>query len=241
VHYQHGVGHYEGMVKRTIGGIERDYLLLGYKGGDKLYVPSDQIDSLRQYVGGETPTLHRLGGADFAKAKSRCAQRGARDRPGTGRAVPEAGQRAGHSFGSDTPWQPRWRTGFPFVETPIKRSPIDDVKVDMERPYPMDRSAVRRRRLRQDRGRDPRGVQGHPGQQAGGRAGPTTLLVTQHGNTFADPLRGYPIRVETLSRFLTNKEAKPVIEGLASWRGRLRHRHPTGSCKRASSSKISGC
>src|SRR5690606_38128698 len=71
VHHQHGVGKYEGMVKRTIGGVERDYLLVAYKGGDKLYVPSDQIDTLRQYVGGEAPTLHRLGGADFAKAKSR--------------------------------------------------------------------------------------------------------------------------------------------------------------------------
>ena len=71
VHQQHGVGQYEGMVKRTIGGTERDYLLLSYKGGDKLYVPSDQIDTLRQYVGGEAPSLHRLGGADFAKAKSR--------------------------------------------------------------------------------------------------------------------------------------------------------------------------
>ena len=68
VHAHHGVGRYEGMVKRTIGGIERDYLLLAYKGGDKLYVPSDQIDALRQYVGGEAPVLHRLGGADFAKA-----------------------------------------------------------------------------------------------------------------------------------------------------------------------------
>ena len=71
VHFHHGVGRYEGMVKRSIGGIERDYLLLAYKGNDKLYVPSDQIDTLRQYVGGEAPTLHRLGGSDFAKAKSR--------------------------------------------------------------------------------------------------------------------------------------------------------------------------
>src|SRR5690606_27086834 len=62
VHHQHGVGQYEGMVKRTIGGVERDYLLLAYKGGDRLYVPSDQIDAVRQYVGGEAPTLHRLGG-----------------------------------------------------------------------------------------------------------------------------------------------------------------------------------
>ena len=71
VHHQHGVGKYEGMVKRDIGGVERDYLLISYKGGDKLYVPSDQIDTLRQYVGGEAPSLHRLGGSDFAKTKSR--------------------------------------------------------------------------------------------------------------------------------------------------------------------------
>ena len=208
VHYQHGVGHYEGMVKRTIGGIERDYLLLGYKGGDKLYVPSDQIDSLRQYVGGETPTLHRLGGADFAKAKSRVRS-----------AVREIAQElvvlyqkrvnvAGHSFGSDTPWQAEMEDGFPFVETPDQRIAIDDVKVDMERPYPNGSSGVRRRRFRQDRGRNPRCVQGDPRQQAGGLApAPTTLLVTQHGNTFADRFSGYPIRLETLSRFLTRKAA----------------------------------
>jgi len=71
VHHQHGVGKYEGMVKRTIGGVERDYLLLSYKGDDKLYIPSDQIDTIRQYVGGEAPKLHRLGGSDFAKTKSR--------------------------------------------------------------------------------------------------------------------------------------------------------------------------
>ena len=71
VHHQHGVGKYEGMVKRAIGGVERDYLLISYKGGDKLYVPSDQIDTLRQYVGGEAPKLHKLGGSDFAKTKSR--------------------------------------------------------------------------------------------------------------------------------------------------------------------------
>ena len=105
VHYQHGVGKYEGMAKRTIGGIERDYLLLSYKGGDKLYVPSDQIDALRQYIGGETPVLHRLGGADFAKAKGKVRS-----------AVREIAQELvllyqqrvnapGHAFGQDTPWQ----------------------------------------------------------------------------------------------------------------------------------------
>ena len=216
VHYQHGVGQYQGMVKRTIGGVERDYLLLAYKGGDKLYVPSDQIDALRQYVGGEAPALHRLGGADFAKAKSRVKS-----------AVREIAQElvvlyqkrvnaTGHAFPVDTPWQHEMEQAFPFVETPDQRKAIDDIKVDMERPFPMDRLvcgdvgfgktevAIRAAfKAIQD------------GKQVAVLA-PTTLLATQHGNTFADRFAGYPIRVEVLSRFLTNKEAKKVIEGLAT-------------------------
>jgi transcription-repair coupling factor (superfamily II helicase) len=216
VHYQHGVGQYEGMVKRTIGGIERDYLLLAYKGGDKLYVPSDQIDALRQYVGGETPTLHRLGGADFAKAKAKVRS-----------AVREIAQElvvlyqkrvnaSGHAFAQDTPWQSQLEEAFPYAETPDQRKAIDDVKVDMERPYPMDRLlcgdvgfgktevAIRAAfKAIQD------------GKQVAVLA-PTTLLATQHGNTFADRFAGFPIRVEVLSRFLTQKEAKKVVDGLES-------------------------
>ncbi len=214
VHYQHGVGQYEGMVKRTIGGIERDYLLLAYKGGDKLYVPSDQIDTLRQYVGGEAPVLHRLGGADFAKSKSRVRS-----------AVREIAQELvvlyqtrvhshGFAFGQDTPWQEEMEQAFPYVETPDQRKAIDDIKADMERSVPMDRLvcgdvgfgktevAIRAAfKAIQD------------GKQVAVLA-PTTLLATQHGNTFADRFAGYPIRVEVLSRFLTAKEAKKVIEGL---------------------------
>ena len=133
VHVQHGVGRYEGMVKRTIGGVERDYLLVAYKGDDKLYVPSDQIDVLRQYVGGEAPTLHRLGGSDFAKAKSRVRS-----------AVREIAQELvvlyqkrvnaeGFAFGQDTPWQAEMEDAFPYVETPDQRVAIIDVKADMER------------------------------------------------------------------------------------------------------------
>jgi len=216
VHHQHGVGQYQGMVKRTIGGIERDYLLLAYKGGDKLYVPSDQIDSLRQYIGGETPVLHRLGGADFSKAKSRVRS-----------AVREIAQELvllyqkrvnakGHAFSHDTPWQHEMEQAFPFVETPDQRTAIDDIKADMERPYPMDRLlcgdvgfgktevAIRAAfKAIQD------------GKQVAVLA-PTTLLATQHGNTFADRFAGYPIRVEVLSRFLTAKEARKVIDGIAS-------------------------
>jgi transcription-repair coupling factor (superfamily II helicase) len=216
VHHQHGVGQYHGMVKRTIGGVERDYLLLAYKGGDKLYVPSDQIDALRQYIGGETPTLHRLGGSDFAKAKSRVRS-----------AVREIAQElvvlyqrrvnaVGHAFAVDTPWQHEMEQAFAYVETPDQRTAIEVIKADMERPYPMDRLlcgdvgfgktevAIRAAfKAIQD------------GKQVAVLA-PTTLLATQHGNTFADRFAGYPIRVEVLSRFLTAKEANKVIAGLRS-------------------------
>ncbi|MGE3685894.1 MAG: transcription-repair coupling factor [Acidimicrobiia bacterium] len=216
VHYQHGVGRYGGMVKRTIGGIERDYLLLEYKGADKLYVPSDQIDAVRQYVGGEAPSLHRLGGADFAKAKARVRS-----------AVREIAQELvvlyqkrlhapGHAFPSDTPWQHEMEESFPYVETPDQRKAILDVKADMEDAHPMDRLVC--------------GDVGFGKTEVAIRAAfkaiqdgkqvavlvPTTLLAQQHGNTFADRFSGYPIRVEVLSRFLTNAQARKVIDGVAT-------------------------
>ena len=216
VHFMHGVGRYEGMVKRAIGGVERDYLLLAYKGNDKLYVPSDQIDTLRQYVGGEAPSLHRLGGSDFAKAKSRVRS-----------AVREIAQELvvlyqkritaeGFAFGQDTPWQSEMEDAFPYVETPDQRAAIVATKDDMERPYPMDRLvcgdvgfgktevAIRAAfKAIQD------------GKQVAVLA-PTTLLASQHGITFADRFAGYPIRVETLSRFLTPAQARKVVAGLES-------------------------
>jgi transcription-repair coupling factor (superfamily II helicase) len=216
VHHVHGVGHYEGMVKRTIGGVERDYLLVAYKGGDKLYVPSDQIDTLRQYVGGEAPSLHRLGGSDFAKTKSRVKS-----------AVREIAQELvvlyqkrvhaeGHAFGHDTPWQHEMEEAFPYVETPDQRRAIDDVKADMERPFPMDRLICGDVGF----GKTEVAIRAafkaiQEGKQVAVLA-PTTLLASQHGNTFADRFAGYPIRVEVLSRFLTPGQARQVIEGMRS-------------------------
>ncbi|MDJ0768852.1 MAG: transcription-repair coupling factor [Ilumatobacter sp.] len=214
VHHMHGVGKYEGMVKRSIGGVERDYLLVAYKGGDKLYVPSDQIDTLRQYVGGEAPTLHRLGGSDFAKAKGRVRS-----------AVREIAQELvvlyqkrvnaeGHAFGHDTPWQREMEDAFPYVETPDQRTAIDDLKGDMERPFPMDRLICGDVGF----GKTEVAIRGafkaiQEGKQVAVLA-PTTLLASQHGNTFADRFAGYPIRVEVLSRFLTAAQAKQVMQGL---------------------------
>ena len=216
VHAHHGVGKYEGMVKRTIGGVERDYLLIAYKGGDKLYVPTEQIGVIRQYVGGEAPTLHRMGGSDFARAKSRVRS-----------AVREVAQELvllyqrrvsakGHAFPPDTPWQDEMESAFPFVETPDQLTAIASIKEDMERDVPMDRLVC--------------GDVGFGKTEVAVRAAfkaiqdgmqvavlvPTTLLATQHGNTFSERFAGYPIKVEVLSRFLTAKEAKKVIAGLKS-------------------------
>ena len=81
MHFQHGVARFGGMVKRSIGNVERDYLVLDYRDGDKLYVPSDQVDALRPYTGGETPALSRLNGSEWQKTKARGPQGRARDRP----------------------------------------------------------------------------------------------------------------------------------------------------------------
>jgi transcription-repair coupling factor (superfamily II helicase) len=215
VHVTHGVGRYEGMVKRAIGGVERDYLLLAYRGGDKLYVPSDQIDTIRHYTGGETPTLHRLGGSDFAKAKARVRS-----------AAQEIAQELvvlyqrrvnapGVAFSEDTPWQHELEEAFPYKETPDQDRAIIEVKADMESEHPMDRlvcgdvgfgkTEVAIRAVF-------KAVQ--DGYQAAVLV-PTTLLASQHFQTFSDRFSGYPVRVEVLSRFLTNAQAKKVLQGVA--------------------------
>ncbi|HEX9970395.1 MAG TPA: DEAD/DEAH box helicase, partial [Acidimicrobiales bacterium] len=214
VHHQHGVARYGGMVKRAIGGAERDYLLLEYRGGDKLYVPSDQIDAVRPYTGGETPTLHKLGGTDWGKTKARVRS-----------AVREIAQELvvlyrrrvtspGHAFQHDTPWQRELEEAFPYQETPDQLKAIEEVKGDMEEPVPMDRlvcgdvgfgkTEVALRAVF-------KAVQ--DGKQAAVLV-PTTLLAQQHFSTFSDRFAGYPIRVEVLSRFLTNSQAKKVTDGI---------------------------
>ncbi|MBV8559590.1 MAG: transcription-repair coupling factor, partial [Acidimicrobiia bacterium] len=215
VHHQHGVGRYGGMVKRAIGGAERDYLLLEYKGGDKLYVPSDQIDAVRHYTGGETPTLHRLGGSDWQRTKSRVRA-----------AVRQIAQElvvlyrrrvtsVGHAFAVDTPWQREVEEAFPYQETPDQVKAIADVKGDMEAAAPMDRLIC--------------GDVGFGKTEVAIRAAfkavqdskqvavlvPTTLLAQQHFQTFSDRFAGYPVRVEVLSRFLTPGQARKVVQGLA--------------------------
>ena len=216
VHQVHGVARFEGMVTRAMGGVERDYLLLEYRGGDKLYVPSDQIDTIRLYSGGETPKLNKMGGADFSRTKAKVRS-----------AVAEIAQELvvlyqtrlatpGHAFAPDTPWQREMELAFPFQETPDQLSAIAEVKADMESQVPMDRlvcgdvgfgkTEVALRAAF-------KAVQ--DGQQVAVLV-PTTLLAQQHFQTFSERFAGFPVRVEVLSRFLTNAQARSVVERVAT-------------------------
>ena len=170
VHQVHGVGRYEGMVARAIGGVERDYLLLAYRGGDKLYVPTDQVGTIRRYTGGDSPSLSKMGGTEWQKTRSKVRS-----------AVQEVAaelvilyrQRLaapGFAFSPDTPWQHEIEDAFPYEETPDQllghhRGEGRHGAADADGP-----AHLRRRRVRQDRGRDARHVQGGAGRQAGGRA-----------------------------------------------------------------------
>jgi transcription-repair coupling factor (superfamily II helicase) len=215
VHYQHGVGRFGGMVKRAIGGVERDYLLLEYRGGDKLYVPSDQIDLLRPYTGGDAPSVSRLGGADWQRAKNRVRAAARQIAQELVVLYQKRLHAPGHAFAPDTPWQAEMESAFPYAETADQLKAIAEVKADMEAPVPMDRLLC--------------GDVGFGKTEVAIRAAfkavqdskqvavlvPTTLLASQHLQTFADRFAGYPVRVEMLSRFLTPAQATRVVDGLA--------------------------
>src|SRR5262245_47512416 len=145
VHEQHGVGRFVEMKQREVGGAVREYLVLEYgaskRGGppDRLYVPADALDQVTRYVGGEQPSLDRLGGADWAKRKGR-ARKAVRQIAAELIKLYAARQATkGHSFGPDTPWQRELEDAFPFHETPDQLSTVDEVKADMMQTVPMDR------------------------------------------------------------------------------------------------------
>ncbi len=221
VHEQHGVGRYVEMAQRTVQGATREYLVLEYgssKRGappDRLYVPADTLDQVTRYVGGEQPSLDRLGGGDWAKRKSR-ARKAVREIAAELIKLYAARQATkGHQFGPDTPWQRELEDAFPFVETVDQLSTVDEVKRDMEQIMPMDRLVC--------------GDVGYGKTEIAVRAAfkavqdgkqvavlvPTTLLVQQHFSTFAERMGGFPVVLKGLSRFQTDSEAKAVIDGLA--------------------------
>ncbi|MFH8249684.1 transcription-repair coupling factor [Microbacterium sp. B2969] len=227
VHATHGIGKFVELTQREVssGGRNavksvREYLVLEYapskRGypGDKLFVPTDQLDLLSRYVGGEAPALSKMGGSDWAQAKGR-ARKAVRDIAVELVKLYSARMAAkGYAFGADTPWQRELEEAFPFAETPDQLQTIDEIKADMEKPIPMDRL------LSGDVGFGKTEVAVRAAFKAiqdGKQVAmlvPTTLLVKQHLETFSERFAGFPVKVRPLSRFQTDKQARETIAGL---------------------------
>ncbi|HEX7186996.1 MAG TPA: DEAD/DEAH box helicase, partial [Actinomycetes bacterium] len=225
VHEQHGVGRYVEMVQRTVPqgnghSATREYLVIEYapskrgQPGDRLFVPTDQLDQVTRYVGGESPSLHRLGGADWQKAKGRARKAVKEIAAELIRLYAARTSAPGYAFSPDTPWQRELEDAFPYHETPDQMGAIDEVKADMEKAVPMDRIVC--------------GDVGYGKTEIAVRAAfkavqdgkqvavlvPTTLLVNQHLSTFEERYGSFPVKVAALSRFQTDKEANEVKAGL---------------------------
>jgi transcription-repair coupling factor (superfamily II helicase) len=221
VHRTHGVGRYRGMVTREFPGIDgrtakRDYVLLEYADGDTLYVPSDQVDAIARYQGGETPSVMSLGGAQWERAKNR-VRKAVRDIAAELIRLYAARMHApGHAFSPDGTMQTELEDAFAHVETQDQLTVADEIKQDMEAPLPMDRL------LAGDVGFGKTEV----AVRAAGKAVfdgtqvavlvPTTILAQQHLETFRERFSGFPVVVEELSRFVTDKGKRRILDGLAA-------------------------
>lgn len=213
VHEQHGIGRYMGIRTMDVDGVTRDYLYIKYAKEDKLYLPVEQIDILQRYVGGEghPPKVSSLGGQEWARVKSRVrasVQELARDLLSL-YAAREAVK--GYAFLPDQPWQQEFEERFPYEETPDQLRAIEEVKADMEKERPMDRLLC--------------GDVGYGKTEVALRAAfkavidgkqvaflvPTTILAQQHYENFLERFKGFPMKVELLSRFRSPREQKRVI------------------------------
>ncbi|WP_127129797.1 transcription-repair coupling factor [Georgenia sp. SYP-B2076] len=225
VHEQHGVGRFVELVQRTIGAgtdaTTREYLVIEYASskrgqpGDRLFVPTDSLDQVTKYTGGESPTLSKMGGSDWAKTKNSAKKAVKKIAAELIRLYAARMSTKGHAFGPDTPWQRELEDAFPHTETPDQVVTIDEVKADMEKAVPMDRLIS--------------GDVGYGKTEIAVRAAfkavqdgkqvavlvPTTLLVQQHLDTFSERYAGFPVTVKALSRFQTDAEAAAVRDGVS--------------------------
>ena len=214
VHEDHGISRFTGFETKTVGGVTRDYLELEFRGGDRVFVPSDQIHKVSRYVGADSadPPLSKLGGKQWEQQKLR-ARRAAEALAGELiNLYAERKRRAGHAFPPDGEWQLEFEAAFPYRETPDQLEAIDAVRADMEEARPMDRLIC--------------GDVGYGKTEVALRAAfkaaadgkqvmflvPTTVLAQQHFGTFTERLRDYPFRIEMVSRFRSAKETRAALK-----------------------------
>ena len=215
VHIDHGVARYEQMLRRGGAGEDRDYLELSFAGGDRIFVPVEQIGRISRYSGGERPALSRLGGTEWLRAKQR-VRKAVDDLAEELLALyASRAQARGHAFGPDTPWQAEMEASFPYEETIDQLRAAAEVKADMELTRPMDRLVV--------------GDVGYGKTEVALRAAfksvqdgkqvavlvPTTVLAAQHDATFSQRFAAFPLEVRLLSRFVAPAVQAATLAGLA--------------------------
>jgi transcription-repair coupling factor (superfamily II helicase) len=216
VHAHHGVGRYVGMETREVTGFVREYLVIDYADGDRLFVPTDTTDALQRYVGSDEPSLSRLGTTEWERAKARVRKRVRDIAADLIRLYSARLNSKGHAFPLDTPWERELAESFPFDETPDQLRAIEDVSADMHRELPMDRLVC--------------GDVGYGKTEVAVRAAfkavvegkqvgvlvPTTLLAQQHHAVFSERFRAFPVTVSMLSRFVDPKDQEEVVAKLAT-------------------------
>jgi transcription-repair coupling factor (superfamily II helicase) len=216
VHIDYGIGRYEGLVKRTVEEVEREFLLIEYEAGDQLYVPIHQADRLSRYIGttSNPPKMTRLGTGQWKRAKSRVRESVHEIALDLMDLYAKRQNATGYSFSPDTTWQKDLESAFPYIETEDQLNAIEEIKRDMESTRPMDRL------LCGDVGYGKTEVALRAAFKAvleGKQVGilvPTTVLAQQHFDTFRHRLAPYPVEVEMLSRFRTNKQQNIILRRL---------------------------
>jgi transcription-repair coupling factor (superfamily II helicase) len=213
VHDDHGVGRFVRFDTREVGGVVRDYLYLEFRGDDRLYVPHEQLGKVSRYIGsdGSAPTLARLGGKAWNTLKAR-ARNAVRELAGELLALYARRQATSRPpFPGDDEWTARLEEAFPYQETDDQQRAIDAVTEDMEGEQPMDRLVCGDVGF----GKTEVAVRAAMKCVSGGRQVmvlvPTTVLAQQHGATFRDRFRDFPVEVETVSRFRPPSEVKQVL------------------------------
>ncbi len=217
VHVEHGIGKFTGVAMLNTAGSDKEYLVLQYAGNDILYVPTDQIDRVNRYVGAgdRTPVLSRLGTQEWVRTRQKAKDAVEVLAHDLLNLYASREVVTGFAFSHDTIWQQELEAAFPYVETPDQLEAQRDVKEDMEKPKPMDRLVC--------------GDVGYGKTEVAIRAAfkavmdnkqvavlvPTTVLAQQHYATFSERLEAFPVKVEVLSRFRSDREQRNIVAGLA--------------------------
>ena len=216
VHKNHGIGQFVGVNTITALNVTKDYIKIKYKDDDILYIPTNDLDSIRKYIGeGEAePKLNKLGSKEWEKTKAKVKSNLREVAKELIELYAKRKNAKGYAYEKDTPWQTEFEDAFPYQETDDQLRCIEEIKQDMEKSMPMDRLLC--------------GDVGYGKTEVAVRAAfkavmngkqvaylvPTTVLANQQYETFRDRMSGFPIRVEVLNRFKTQKQQKDIIKKL---------------------------